>query len=172
MYLLEDFEYYTLGGDEILTDGTRQSRGSMDYDIRAKNSLTGFQVGGDLWTCIVPGISFGGELKAGVYGNYSQQGTHIVATTTDPVYTNVLDESDSGGIASFVGEGTISLVYRTSPNWSLRGGYNFLYLDGVALAPENFNASVPFSTARTAPGVHNTGNTFYHGFTAGLEWMW
>ena len=31
VYLLEDFKYYTVGGDQRLTDNTLQSRGSMDY---------------------------------------------------------------------------------------------------------------------------------------------
>ena len=172
LYLLEDFEYCTVGGDDDPLTAAFEPRGGMLYDVRAKNSLTGFQVGGDLWTCVVPGISLGGELKAGVYGNYAQQGTHILATTTNLAFANEAFESDTATSGSFVGQGNLMLVYRTSPNWTLRGGYTFLYLDGVALASENFNSSVPFSNLRTEPRVNHNGSVFYHGFTAGLEWMW
>jgi hypothetical protein len=171
IYLLEDFQYFTLGGDYDPLPGL-QSRGQMTYDVRAKNSVTGFQCGGDIWTCVIPGVSFGGEMKAGIYGNYAQQSTHIIATTTVPAQTNEAYENDTTGALSFVGQGSVTLVYKTSPNWALRGGYTFLFLDGVALAPENFIATAPFSTARPAPSVNDNGNVFLHGFTAGVEWMW
>jgi len=171
LYLLEDFEYLTVGRD--LDPGAAFApAGAMVYDVNAKNSLTGFQLGGDLWTCVVPGISLGGELKAGIYGNYAQQGTHVLATTTDPNFAGELFEQDTAGSGAFVGQGNIMLVYRTSPNWTLRGGYTFLYADGVALAVENFNSTYPFSTVRGEPRVNHNGSVFYHGFTAGLEWMW
>ena len=35
--------------------------GFMDYDVATRNSLTGGQIGGDLWVCIVPGVKFGVE---------------------------------------------------------------------------------------------------------------
>ncbi len=169
LYLLEDFQYYTLGGYD---PQIQQNRGSMTYDTTTKNSLTGFQAGGDMWTSIIPGISFGGELKAGIYGLYGQQSTHIIATTTSPPFTQEIYEKQHGDDLAFVGQGNIMVVYKTSPNWALRGGYTFMFLDGVALAPENFNATAPFSTGRTTQSLNDNGNVFYHGFTAGLEWMW
>jgi hypothetical protein len=69
------------------------------------------------------------------------------------------------------------VTYRVNQQWTLRGGYHFLYVDGVALAPENFN-TVPPATFFPPPGVNrepfiNTGgNVFYHGFFAGAEFMW
>jgi hypothetical protein len=173
IYVLEDFEYYTIGGFENdPTTGLLRSRGRMDYDIRTKNSLTGFQMGGDLWTCIIPGVRLGGELKAGIYGNYAQYGNDILATTTSPAQANRLREADTTTDATFVTEASLALLYRISPNWTLRGGYHFLYLDGIALAPENFNSTYPFDVARTPASVNDNGNLFYHGFSMGAEWMW
>lgn len=173
IYLKEDFEYLTIGGDDdALTPGL-QSRGVMDYDTRTHNSLTGFQIGGDLWTTFIPGISLGGDLKAGVYGNYAKQNTSILASTTAPVFTANAQESDTGTGAAFVGEANILAIYRLSPNWTLRGGYSLLYINGAALAPENFNSTPPFSGFnRRISEVNNNGAVLYHGLVAGIEWMW
>jgi hypothetical protein len=162
VYLLEDFEFFTQGGGN-------PSRGSMDYDIRTMNSLTGFQLGGDLWTCIIPGISFGGMLNAGVYGNAAAQRTHILATTSAGLNLTK-EETDEHEAASLIAEGGLMLIYRTSPHWTVKGGYTFLYFDGVALAPENFNSIDP--AVRPGTFVNDNGHAFYHGFTGGIEWMW
>jgi hypothetical protein len=172
LYLLEDFQHYTLGGDDDPIQPGLQTRGSMTYNTRTHNSLTGFQLGGDLWTSVVPGISFGGEAKAGIYGNYAQQNTNITATTTSPALTQTLSEHDHDSDVALIGEASLQLIYRTSPNWTLRMGYTFVYLDGVALAPENFNSTVPFSTGRVLQPVNHNGDILLHGLTGGLEWMW
>jgi hypothetical protein len=169
VYLLEDFEFYTQGGDAVPPDPPFNSRGSMDYDIRTRNSLTGFQLGGDLWTCIIPGISFGGMVKAGIYGNAANQATHILATTTAGLNLTK-EEVDAHEKAALVAEGGMMLVYRTSPHWTVKGGYTFLYFDGVALGPENFNSVDP--AVRLTTIINDNGHAFYHGFTAGVEWMW
>jgi len=172
MYLMEDFEYLTIGGDNNPNPAIFEARGTMDYDIRTKNSLTGLQVGGDLWTSVVPGISFGGEAKGGIYGNYAQQGTSIYASTTNPAQASTLIERDNDSDVALVGEASLLFIYRTSPNWTIRSGYTFVYLDGVALAPENFNSTTPFSTARALQPLNHNGSMLLHGFTMGFEWMW
>ena len=59
-YLTEEFRYATVS----IARG-----GAMDYDIGVSNSLTGAQLGGDLWACIMPGLSIGGDVKGGIFGN-------------------------------------------------------------------------------------------------------
>ena len=173
IYLVEDFAYNTIGGGDDPQSPVIESRGSMAYDVRTKNSVTGFQFGGDLWTCIIPGISLGGELKVGVYGNYAQQGTQIVATTTEPLNTAIIQEKDTSTDAAFASEANLMLIYRLSPNWTFRTGYSLIYINGVALAAENFNAEPPWTegTSRVVT-VNDNGAVFYHGFNAGFEWMW
>lgn len=34
-------------------------------------------------------------------------------------------------------------TYRINYHWTFRAGYEFLFVDGVALATENFNATAP-----------------------------
>ena len=63
-------------------------------------------------------------------------------------------------------------TWRLTQNWNLRGGYQIILLDGVALAAENFNSVPPFvGSGRPAVLVDN-GEALYHGFTAGAEWSW
>lgn len=178
VYLLEDFGHFSLGGDGDPAPGF-QSRGQLTYDTRTRNSLTGFQVGGDLWANIVPGIRVGGDIKAGVYGNYSNQTTNVVSTDSAGAQTPFAETVDGNDIA-MVAEANLTFIYRMNPHWTLRAGYNLLFLEGVALAPENFNSTPPnvlttggvFVFPPRASTLNDNGNAFYHGGFAGLEWMW
>ena len=175
LYLLEDFRYDTTGGDDLGTVGTVEINGLSDTLVTTRNSLTGFQVGGDLWMSVVPGIKVGAEGKAGVYGNYANQMTTVFASTTDPAQSSFFSETSDINDIAFVGEASLQCIYRLSPNWTFGGNFNLLYLDGVALAPENFNRFAPpnLQGATARPIVSNdNGRAFYHGFGARAEYMW
>ena len=109
----------------------------MDYDVATRNSLTGGQIGGDLWVCIVPGFKFGVEAKGGVFGNLAKQHTNIAA---DSLSTPIVEEVSTTK-AAFALEVGVMFIYKINQNFTLRGGYQSVFVDGVALAPENFNAS-------------------------------
>jgi hypothetical protein len=180
VYLLEDFEHFTLGGDDDPVTPGLQTRGFMDYDIASRNSLVGFQAGTDLWVNVVPGINIGAEVKAGVYGNYANQSTNILATTTSPMNETTYDESVDGNDLAMVAEGNLTAIYRLNPHWTLRVGYNIMFLEGVALAAENFNTTPPnilttgpgFTFPPRIPTINDNGNVLYHGGYGGFEWMW
>ncbi|MEX0937632.1 MAG: hypothetical protein WDZ59_07205 [Pirellulales bacterium] len=147
---------------------TRTDTGSMNYLVETENDLAGFQVGGDAYFCVFPGLTFGGEVKAGVYNNSADQSTVVRATSLDPA----LVETEGSDDVAMVAEGGAIVVYQVSPSFSLRGGYQFVYIDGVALAPENFNGEPPFLGGPRDVFINDNGDAFYHGPTAGLEWMW
>ncbi len=176
IYLVEDFEYNTNGGDDLATP-ILEVNGKQQTDIRTRNSLTGFQIGGDLWTTIVPGISLGGEMKGGVYGNYGNQRTVLFATTTlPPAATTVIEEASINDVA-FAGEARLEAIYRTGPNWTIRAGYTFFVMSGVALAANNLNTSAPPSLQAVGttprPAFKNDdGDVFLHGGHVGIEWIW
>ena len=69
---------------------------------------------------------------------------------------------------SFIGELEFLMTYQVSHNFTVRGGYQMLFVEGVAIAMENFNPDV---TARV-PRMSDGGSLFYNGFTIGAEWMW
>ncbi len=159
MYLVDDFRYLTFAPG---------NPGSMNYLTSTTNSLTGGQLGGDLWVSIVPGVRIGGEAKAGLFGNRATQRTTISA----PSIVGGIKEKMTDSQLAFLGDANISLVWRISQNWTFRAGYMFLYVDSVALALDNFNAAPPFVANQRVTTLDNNGNVFYHGFTGGVEWMW
>jgi hypothetical protein len=158
--LAEDFRYSTQS-----PGGTP---GWMDYFAGASNNMTGVQTGGDLWVCIIPGLHVGTEVKLGMYGNHAQQLTQIEAFSfVEPVI-----ERETSDRVAFVGDFNLTFLWKLNQNWTLRGGYMAMYTDGVALAADNFNAGPPFVAGQRTPFINASGDVFYHGLTAGVEWMW
>lgn len=172
-YLLEDFRYFTQGQDDINPDPIIvEPGGNMDYKIRARNNLTGFQLGADLWSSIVPGVKIGGEIKAGVFGLYANQATSI--DVTEPA--NSYNEKSHTNDVAIMSDANLMAIWRVNPNWTIRAGYFLMYVDGVVLAPEQFNATPPnllFPGPLTrTPDANDNGSVFYHGGFAGVEWQW
>jgi hypothetical protein len=71
--------------------------------------------------------------------------------------------------AAFVGELGFTAVYQLSPHWSLRAGYQMLWLEGVAVAAEQVPA---IDLLAGLAAVDTTGSPFYHGANVGLEFVW
>ena len=166
----EDFDYFsqsTLRGDP----GPPVVPASQLTSVVVHNALTGIQVGGDLWVCILPGLRLGGEAKAGVFGMHAAIDSTI--TVSDPATSPFVEEVVANDVA-FVGDLDLMATYRINYNWTLRAGYKFLYVDGVALASENFNTTPPalFTGVERETEPNDDGNVFYHGWTLGAEFMW
>ena len=91
--------------------------------------------------------------------------------------TNPFVEEQLQNDVAFVGDASATITYRVNYNWTLRGGLQALFLDGVALAPSNFNTEPPagpfgpLATSRV-PFLNDNGNVFYWGFFGGVEYMW
>jgi hypothetical protein len=141
-------------------------------DTDTTNNLTGIQFGSDLWICLLPGLRAGGELQAGVYGNHMNINRTIGSNLVPP--TVLAQERMQSNDVSFIGQANLLLTYRINYQWTLRGGYQFLIVDGVALASENFNPSPPFLNNPFArpTKVNDNGTVFYHGWNVGVEYMW
>ncbi len=153
----ENFRHVTQGDD-----------GEMDYRVNTENDLVGFQLGGDMWVCVAPGVSVGGDLKAGVYSNSADQSTRVVADSL----LDTLRESASNYDVALVAESNLMVIYQVTPSLTLKAGYQFLFLDGVALATENFNSEPPFLGGPRDVFINDNGSALYHGALAGLEWIW
>jgi hypothetical protein len=140
--------------------------------------MPGIQVGGDLWICLLPGLRVGGEGKFAVLGNHANI-DNTISVTGVPVPLTFTEEQVVGDV-SFLGDLAAYVTYRLNYNWTAKVGYQVLYLEGAALAGENFNPGPPaiFTPAVAGPVpvrtafVREDGNVFYHGFTATMEYMW
>ncbi|MDX1947318.1 MAG: BBP7 family outer membrane beta-barrel protein [Pirellulaceae bacterium] len=167
--LKEDFNYLT----QSTANGTVLNPRNAQFYTNSHNNLIGGQIGGDMWICLIPGLRMGGEAKFGVYGNHYNVDNTIRADSTDQVFLEELSTSD----VAFIGQADLMATYRINYQWTLKVGYQFLYVDGVALASEQFNTTPPalvFPTAPNArePFTNDNGRLFYHGYSVGAEFCW
>ncbi len=160
--LNEEFSFNTVG------------EAAMSSSTGVDNNLAGFQTGGDIWICLLQGMRVGAEGKAGIYNNHYSVSN---ANTPDPYILGppTYAEKFKDDQVAFIGEASADIVLDLLPSWSLRGGYEVLWLNSIVLAGENFNTASPYGLPGQAPRipfVDNQGEAFYHGWHAGLEFVW
>jgi hypothetical protein len=175
--LLAGFRYTGLREDFLFrTVGTA----AADYDLRADNDLAGFQTGGDIWVGLMQGLRIGAEGKAGVYNN--RYTVHSIITTTPPLSVPPaplvppeLNERFDNDEVAFISEASVDVVADILPSWSIRAGYEVLFLNSIVLAGENFNVGSPYGIPGQVPRipfVAEQGHAVYHGGHVGVEFIW
>jgi hypothetical protein len=162
--LVAGFRWFEVS-DELVAYSTSPSVLEF-YSVDADNHLYGFQIGADA-TLLQPTPRFRVDsiVRVGILGNNADQSTRA------PILTGVngfVDEIRAEGEeTSFMAELGLRGVVQLSPGWAVFGGYQLLWLDGLALAPEQ----IPV-TNLTAPGsavLDDDGELFFHGATVGVE---
>jgi hypothetical protein len=150
--LTEDFTYDTFA---LAGDSSRL--------WSSENDLLGAQIGGDGWFTLLQGLRLGGEVKVGLYNN------HYVFTNAGnlPDVADNFHGTSKGDQVAFAAEGSVSLVIDILPSISLRGDYQVLYINSLATAGGNIDTANYFSTA-----IQTQSDALYHGFNAGLEYIW
>ncbi len=143
----------------------------LNYTVNTQNSLVGFQVGSDLWYNIVPGVKIGVDGKTGLYNNRAHQNTEITANSLPNL---VAEEVLSNRVAS-VTQISPQVSYRLNHSWAFRSSYQFIYIDHVALATNNFNAVPPTDFGQNVnrvPTINNDAAITLQGFSLGAEYTW
>jgi len=107
------------------------------------------------------GVQLGG--KAGIFGNDSRMHASAVVPFLGSFAT-----SASAGQTSFIGEMNLIGLLRLREHVYLRGGYQVMWIEGLALAPDQV-ATGNFVGAST---VNTGGGIFLHGAIAGVELRW
>jgi hypothetical protein len=142
---------------------------SGDYLVLTHNDLYGLQIGADYiyrhcrW-------SWGFRVKAGPFINFCDQASHVrTDATADPLVTTDLDfrRVARKDAAALVAEMGFVGTYKIRPNMVFRAAYDFMWVTGLALAPEQLT----FQT-NPPPALNHGGMIFYHGLTLGLELQW
>jgi len=166
---LAGFRYVGVEEDAVLaTDCCRMGDEffTIPYRARTRNNMFGAQLGvrgrraWERW-------AVEGWAKGALMGVAQEQ-------IQDPLFTyaGVLERpatSRAGGEVGFVGDLTMSAIYRLNQVWGIRAGYSLLWLDGLALAPDQFD----FGTdAGSGTNLVNSSGIFYHGANLGLEARW
>jgi len=141
---------------------------TVPYRVRTRNNLFGGQLGSRArWTW--ERWAFEGWAKAGLFGNAQQAlQSQIVNFELEPLTDRPAFSRRAGSVA-FVGDINTSVVYRLTDVWGIRAGYNLIWIEGLALAPDQFNFGAVDSAAI---GVASGGGMFLHGANLGLEARW
>jgi hypothetical protein len=131
--------------------------------VLTNNNLYGGQIGAEWQRSICGRYGINAYGKAGLFANEAYtRGTIAVGPGTA-----ALAATDFG--VAFVGEVGVVGIYQVTDRLSLRLGYTVMWLEGLALAPDQV-ARINF-TAGSAT-TQSSGGVFLHGVIAGAHWRW
>ncbi len=162
--MLAGFRYVNL--DETFNINSIDNDGTQsDYRIDAENHLFGGQLGLRL-THRSCRWGFDSTGKVGLFGNAANQRQFVGDNGNTTVLRNT---SSSQSVTSFVGDINASVAYYLTDVWKIRAGYNVLWMEGLALAPNQLDFSF---SADSGTAVSTGGGVFLHGANVGLEARW
>ena len=148
--------------------------GAIDYLTKAENDLTGFQTGGDIWVALMQGVRIGAEGKVGIYNN-NYVLDNVLITTPEAGAPPDLNERFASNNGAFISDASVDVVVDILPSWSLRAGYEVLFINSLVLAGENFNTASPYELPGQTPRepfLFDQGHVFLHGGHVGVEFVW
>lgn len=164
---LAGFRYMSLN-EQFNIYGERDEIGGVEtgnYNAVTTNDLYGAQIG-------VRGRKCWGRIsgevvgKAGLFANQASQSQYMVDF---PDFNFRPLTSTTGSGMAFGGELGITGIYQINQNWGLRAGYNLIWLQGLALAPEQLDYTF---TPESGTALHRDGGLFLHGLSLGVEARW
>lgn len=138
------------------------------YRVQSSSNLIGAQLGirrrqdWDRW-------ALEGSAKAGVAAGILSQSSGPITSTIAPGEIFRDPTSASAGRVGLLSMLNATVIYRMSRYWDLRTGYNLIWLDGLALAPNQWDFSDTADSGRTLVGG---GSLFLHGVNFGVERHW
>jgi hypothetical protein len=143
---------------------------NMDViDVETVNNLYGWQWGGDLmlWNS-GERLRVNGIAKAGVY--YNHQAGQVTRYLRDGAAPTIVGDADD--TVAFVGEAGVMGSYAIT-NWlSLRVGYTFFWLGGVATPADQLAETTVDPTLTPDAKVSPFGSVFLQGVQTGVEARW
>lgn len=139
-------------------------------NVETHNNLYGIQAGGTVELRIEPRGWLNLEAKGLMCNNSAtEETTHAIGPTQGPSVTT--DSSASRSRVVFGADVAATVVWKFTPHIIGRLGYQGIFLDGLALASENFVRNAPFIPSGVTD-VYRNGHLAYHGPFAGLSATW
>ena len=144
-------------------DGMQSIGQSFSNTIGTHNHMYGFQVGAEAVFLSNCRFHIDGVAKVGVYYDAADQRDAFLRPSSN------LDAAATGSRTSFLGELGLMGTYQLNNHLAVRGGYQLMWIEGVALAPRQ----IPVTNLGTGvAAVDTSGGIFYHGANVGLELSW
>ena len=136
------------------------------YAVHTTNRLFGGQVGGRVRRTV---NHFGFELtgKAGIYGNDADQNQSVIDFPNFPLRPTTSVQANN---VAFEGELNLSGIFRINDVWSVKAGYSVIWIEGLALAPDQLDFN--FAVSPSGNTLTSDGGMFIHGANIGLEARW
>lgn len=136
---------------------------------RTGNELWGPQIGAVLHSYLGERTWLDFSAKAGVFNNAASQETTYQNDISGQSTT--FQHQHSRDVSAYVADLELTLLHRWTPSLTTRFGYQVMWVDGLALASQNFNQ--PLDTLRSGPPwLEHNGQVFYHGIHIGAELAW
>jgi hypothetical protein len=161
--------------DETLryhTESAVPTPGGATNDVTTDtgNSMIGLQIGAMMKWHVGRRLWVDCEVKGAAFDNDASQNTVFVhdgvAAFQDPHVTRRSDH-----VAAFALDLNLTATLLVTPRLAVRGGYQALWIDGLALAPNNFNAD-PNALISGPAVLVSDGTAVYHGPHLGVTWIW
>lgn len=127
-------------------------------DSNVDNHLYGGQIGMNVAIVNTCRFSIEGVMKAGVYGNHSDLEMRV-----RDLYNHLGTKTSHTAFTAEIG---LMGIVQVTNHLALRGGYQAMWLDGVATAIDQLENVNPIDSEKPYMG----GTLFYHGAIAGLEY--
>ena len=157
----EDFGYYTESDVPAALGATNS------VAVHTNNDMYGVQIGwlSQLNLYSRSWIDF--DVKGVVYANLAEQRTSYVNVTNG--VTSSYSDGEDENVASFAVDLSLMWNYQFAPSWTLRAGYNGIFVMGAALASENFETN-PTTLLLGPAELHHSGSVNYHGPSIAVIW--
>jgi hypothetical protein len=158
-----DEEFYLQSLD--LVDTTALYHGLSYYDIQTTNDLYGVQFG-STWRACFPRFDVRMAIKAGVFDDEAKQSQIVTDQNSLTVRRNVTSRSSRG---VFLTEANFSLNYCLRGNTFLNIGYDLIWIDRLARAPDQLDFTL---NDTSGTGVLFGKGALMHGPRIGFEARW
>ncbi len=165
-----------LNNDTVAADDLR----FFEARFKTANSMTGFQLGGDLWWNLYPGINLGMGLKGAALGNVSKLNGSIDSNSIGPAgvaFPLGFSASDKNSDTAWLTEFDATAIYRFSYSWSFRSSYYLININDVALGMNALETSSLTAlggggVAATLAPINSSSDITLQGMSFGLEYLW
>jgi hypothetical protein len=156
MKIKENFGYFTESFEATNT-----------VNVNTDNDMFGVQIGALTQILVHDRAWVDVQIKGAILFNRAHQRTVYTGTVFAPGGSLTADTEDR---TSFLGDLSVIFNYQFAPAWTFRVGYNAIWLEGVALATENFSSDINTLVDGPAATVNHDGRVVYHGPSIGVVW--